>query len=350
MKKIIRSKLVQVLFLVFIITGASLAYKAYRKHELTQFVMWSPRAKMTDYEFIANHKAVAISWDNEAELKEAKEAKKYDPRIKVGNMMRISGERYIVQQSYKLKSASYKYWEFEKDKVPFLTSNIPESGEYWLLDIYDTKGGRIKQKTYDVFKMVREYNKEYIPRKIPEYKRYLYTEQGRVYLPINMVITRNSELKSEMGLIDIEAGKIVESTPSGKTAKYLYTREKNLKSDTNFEDILNQNDKLSKQSFGFVFSIFGFKDRIQKNQEIPLVSKYTKVYDILSKGSLSELYFLGKEDVRFKISFLKLVVPKSENIFKNLTIPESSSKDGQEHIVQNEEEFLEYYQGNLKEK
>ena len=42
MKKIIRSKLVQVLFLVFIITGASLAYKAYRKHELTQFVMWSP--------------------------------------------------------------------------------------------------------------------------------------------------------------------------------------------------------------------------------------------------------------------------------------------------------------------
>lgn len=70
----------------------------------------------------------------------------------------------------------------------------------------------------------------------------------------------------------------------------------------------------------------------------------------MSKGSLSELYFLGKEDVRFKISFLKLVVPKSENIFKNLTIPESSSKDGQEHIVQNEEEFLEYYQGNLKEK
>ena len=29
---------------------------------------------MTDYEFIANHKAVAISWDNEAELKEAKKS------------------------------------------------------------------------------------------------------------------------------------------------------------------------------------------------------------------------------------------------------------------------------------
>ncbi len=30
---------------------------------------------MMDYEFIASHKAVAIGWDNEAELKEAKEAR-----------------------------------------------------------------------------------------------------------------------------------------------------------------------------------------------------------------------------------------------------------------------------------
>ena len=70
----------------------------------------------------------------------------------------------------------------------------------------------------------------------------------------------------------------------------------------------------------------------------------------MSKGSLSELYFLGKEDVRLKISFLKLVVPKDPNIFKNLTIPATSSKDGKEHIVQSEEEFLEYYQENLEEK
>ena len=52
MKKIIRSKLVRVLFLIIAITGGVLAYSAYRKHELTQFVMWSPRAKMMDYEFI----------------------------------------------------------------------------------------------------------------------------------------------------------------------------------------------------------------------------------------------------------------------------------------------------------
>lgn len=89
---------------------------------------------------------------------------------------------------------------------------------------------------------------------------------------------------------------------------------------------------------------------LKKCQTDSLASKYPKVYDILSKDSLSELYFLGKEDVRFKISFLKLVVPKDTNIFKNLTIPSTSSKDGKEHIVQSEEEFLEYYQSNLGEK
>ena len=46
MKKLMKSKLVQVLFLVIAITGGVLSYKAYRKHELTQFVMWSPRAKL----------------------------------------------------------------------------------------------------------------------------------------------------------------------------------------------------------------------------------------------------------------------------------------------------------------
>lgn len=39
MKKMIRSKLVQVLFLVIAITGGVLAYSAYRKHKLTQFII-----------------------------------------------------------------------------------------------------------------------------------------------------------------------------------------------------------------------------------------------------------------------------------------------------------------------
>lgn len=345
MKKMIKAKPFLIVLLVVTIGGVYLAYQTYRKHELTQFVMWSPRVKMVDYEFIHDNKAVAIRWDNEAELKEAEEAKKHDSRINIENMTRVNGERYIVQQSYKLKSAPYKYWTLEENAVPFLNSNTPERGEYWLLDVYDTKGGKIKQRTYDVFKMVREYNKDYIPRMIPDYTQLLRTEQGKTYLPINMVVSRKPEFKSESALIDIEVGKIVESTPSGQTAKDFYDREKRTYK-PNFEGVMNQNDKLSNQKFGFVFSIFGFKEPVQKDQYPSLASEYPKIFDILNGGLFSELYFLGKEDVSLKISFLKLLLPEGTNIFKDITIPATSSKDGQEHVVQTEEEFLQYYQAN----
>ena len=175
MKKIMKSKLVQVLLLAFTIIGLYFAYQAYRRHELTQFVMWSPRVKIVNYEFLDDNKAVAIEWDNESELKEAEEAKKYDSRVNVEKMTRVNGERYIIQQSYKLKSATYKYWILEEDAVPYLKSNIPEQGEYGLLDVYDTKDGTIKQKNYDVFQMVREYNKDYIPRRVRRVTYFLYT-------------------------------------------------------------------------------------------------------------------------------------------------------------------------------
>ena len=45
MKIIMKSKFVQVMFLALTVIGLYFAYQAYRRHELTQFVMWSPRAK-----------------------------------------------------------------------------------------------------------------------------------------------------------------------------------------------------------------------------------------------------------------------------------------------------------------
>ena len=349
MKIIMKSKFVQVMFLALTVIGLYFAYQAYRRHELTQFVMWSPRAKIARYEFMDDNKAVAIEWDNDAELKDAEEAKKYDSRVNVEKMTRVNGERYIIQQSYKLKSATYKYWILEEDAVPYLKSNIPEQGEYWLLDVYDTKDGTIKQKTYDVFKMVREYNKDYIPRRVRDVNYFLYTEQGKTYLPISMAVGQQPESKTENGLIDIEEGKIIATTPSGKTSKDLSNKEKTTEHKDNFEDILNQNDRLSNQNFTLVLSNFFLKKSVSSDQVSSLADKYPKVFSILKSGPSSRLYFLGKEDVRFKISLLKLVLPEGTNIFKDITIPAASSKDGQEHLVQSEEEFLQYYKSSTEE-
>ena len=257
MKKIMKSKLVQVILLVLTVIGFYFAYQAYRRHELTQFVMWSPRAKIASYEFMDDNKAVAIEWDNESELKDAEEAKKYDSRVNVERMTRVNGERYIIQQSYKLKSATYKYWILEEDAVPYLKSNIPEQGEYWLLDVYDTKDGTIKQKTYDVFKMVREYNKDYIPIGVAESSNLLQSENEKDYLSIKMAVNSEPSAKTFIGIIDLTSGKILSETPSGKSGKEFYDVFKNTtKNRDNFEDILNQNDRLSNQNFTLVLSDF----------------------------------------------------------------------------------------------
>ena len=350
MKRLIKSKLVQVLLFALTVIGFYFAYQAYRRNELTQFVMWSPRAKIASYEFMDDNKAVAVDWDNDAELKDAKEAKKYDNRIKVEVNTVTNGERFIVRQSYKLKSATYKYWILEEDAVPYLKSNIPEQGEYWLLDVYDTKDGTIKQKTYDVFKMVREYNKDYIPIGVAESSKLLQSENEKDYLPIKMAVNSEPSAKTFIGIIDLTSGKILSETPSGKSGKEFYDVFKNtIKNRDNFEDIINQNDRLSNQNFTFDSSKFSFKELVENSQYPSLTSQYPKVFDILSKGVLSELDFLGEEDVRFKISLLKLVLPEGTNIFKDITIPAASSKDGQEHLVQSEEEFLQYYKSSTEE-
>ena len=350
MKRLIKSKLVQVMLLALTVIGLYFAYQAYRRHELTQFVMWSPRAKIASYEFMDDNKAVAIDWDRESELKEAEEAKKYDNRIKVELSTVTNGERFIVRQSYKLKSATYKYWILEEDAVPYLKSNIPEQGEYWLLDVYDTKDGTIKQKTYDVFQMVREYNKDYIPIGVAESSKLLQSENEKDYLPIKMAVNSEPSAKTFIGIIDLTSGKILSETPSGKSGEEFYDVFKNtIKNRDYFEDIINQNDRLSNQNFTFDSSKFSFKELVENSQYPSLTSQYPKVFDILSKGVLSELDFLGEEDVRFKISLLKLVLPEGTNIFKDITIPAASSKDGQEHLVQSEEEFLQYYKSSTEE-
>ena len=198
--------------------------------------------------------------------------------------------------------------------------------------------------------MVREYNKDYIPIGVAESSKLLQSENEKDYLPIKMAVNSEPSAKTFIGIIDLTSGKILSETPSGKSGEEFYDVFKNtIKNRDYFEDIINQNDRLSNQNFTFDSSKFSFKELVENSQYPSLTSQYPKVFDILSKGVLSELDFLGEEDVRFKISLLKLVLPEGTNIFKDITIPAASSKDGQEHLVQSEEEFLQYYKSSTEE-
>ena len=340
-----------------------------RERELRQYVQWKPRPVIKDYEFIHNGKALVIEWDDGDERELIKEATKDEPQFayQLNTPNGASGERYIMQESYKLKASSDKFSRYRTvpGSAPYLSYNEPKEGEYWLIDVYDTHDRNLKPKTYDVFKMVRDYNKKYIPLDISE--EIYETEDNEAYFLITMlapkesnVVIENGAMKVvtegfnetsqypvELGLIDAKTGKISKKSSSGKSVEEVKTESKQ-----RFEN---------RHPFAFMLGtgLFGpranhlssrglqlrFNQSFRETEKniIPLASAYPKVYQMMKNQYRSTLYFLGEEDVEFRLSFLELLTSPYNSFVKDFTLPADFSIDGQEHLVQNKEEFLQYF-------
>ena len=340
-----------------------------RERELSQYVQWKPRPVIKDYEFIHNGKALVIEWDDVDERELIEEVNKGKPQFayQLSTPNGASGERYIMQESYKLKASSDKFlaYRIAPDSAPYLSYNEPKEGEYWLIDVYDTHDRNLKPKTYDVFKMVRDYNKKYIPLDISE--EIYETEDNEAYFLITMlapkesnVVIENGAMKVvtegfnetsqypvELGLIDAKTGKISKKSFSGKSVEEVKTESKQrLENRHPFAFMLGTGlfgpraNHLSSRGLQLRFNQ-SFRET-EKNI-IPLASAYPKVYQMMKNQYRSTLYFLGEEDVEFQLSFLELLHDSYGSFVKNFTLPADFSIDGQEHLVQNKEEFLQYF-------
>ena len=340
-----------------------------RERELRQYVQWKPRPVIKDYEFIHNGEALVIEWDDVDERELIEEVNNGKPKFayQLNTPNGASGERYIMQESYKLKASSDKFlaYRIAPDSAPYLSYNEPKEGEYWLIDVYDTHDRNLKPKTYDVFKMVRDYNKKYIPLDISE--EIYETEDNEAYFLITMlapkesnVVIENGAMKVvtegfnetsqypvELGLIDAKTGKISKKSSSGKSVEEVKTESKQ-----RFEN---------RHPFAFMLGtgLFGpranhlssrglqlrFNQSFRETEKniIPLASAYPKVYQMMKNQYRSTLYFLGEEDVEFQLSFLELLHDSYGSFVKNFTLPADFLIDEQEHLVQNKEEFLRYF-------
>ena len=347
-----------------------------RERELRQYVQWKPRPVIKDYEFIHNGDALVIEWDDDDERELIKEATKDEPQFayQLNTPNGASGERYIMQESYKLKASSDKFSRYRTapDSAPYLSYNEPKEGEYWLIDVYDTNDRKLKPKTYDVFKMVRDYNKKYIPLDISE--EIYETEDNEAYFLITMLAPKESkaviengamkvvtegfnetsQYPVELGLIDAKTGKISKKSSSGKSVEEVKTESKQ-----RFEN---------RHPFAFMLGtgLFGpranhlssrglqlrFNQSFRETEKniIPLASAYPKVYQMMKNQYRSTLYFLGEEDVEFQLSFLELLHDSYGSFVKNFTLPADFSIDEQEHLVQNKEEFLRYFKSQPQKK
>lgn len=376
MPKLFKSKIFLFTLFVVMIGSISSIKEQLRERELRQYVQWKPRLVIKDYEFIHNGEALVIEWDDVDERELIEEVNNGKPKFayQLNTPNGASGERYIMQESYKLKASSDKFlaYRIAPDSAPYLSYNEPKEGEYWLIDVYDTHDRNLKPKTYDVFKMVRDYNKKYIPLDISE--EIYETEDNEAYFLITMlapkesnVVIENGAMKVvtegfnetsqypvELGLIDAKTGKISKKSSSGKSVEEVKTESKQ-----RFEN---------RHPFAFMLGtgLFGpranhlssrglqvrFNQSFRETEKniIPLASAYPKVYQMMKNQYRSTLYFLGEEDVEFQLSFLELLHDSYGSFVKNFTLPADFSIDEQEHLVQNKEEFLRYFKSQPQKK
>ena len=382
MKKVFKSIKFWIFVLLVTLAGGWFIRYEIHKRDISQFVTWKPRPHIVDSQFIAGAKAVAIQWDNKKEVDEALEANSYNPKVKVEWFINGgNSERYIAQESYKLKSDPRLYLQYyiRGNQVPYLTTNKAQKGEYWLIDVYDTKDKRLVKKTYDVFKIVRDMDKNYIPLSVKVSSMLLDTYDGETYIPIDILVDKKdkyivepgniyvqTEYQSRIGLMNVKDGKFAWKTSSGKG--YEQVQKENRESD---KDLHPFEYNFERGQLQLQHSRLLFTDRSNETKDIPLKTLYPKVYSILSKGNNpttlkwdekptkgenAYLYFLGPEDLNFDISFLELLykVPEQrsggwDDVLRYHKIPAEFSKDGQEHLANNKKEFFQYFKKDLNQ-
>lgn len=352
MKQIIQNKRLRNLVIsILLLIGLFVAYRAYKVHEVSQYKYWQVKGEIKSYQFIKDKQGIVVQWDYEKSEKEIKEAKDLANDVIVDrDFHSIVGERFIITQDYRLKSFPRRM-NASSGQSKFLSTNIPENGEYWNIDVYDTKSKNLEKKTYDIFKLTREYNKDYIPFDMAEISTVtgIYTDQGHDYLPVVFVKKGDKKKKKPIfALLDLEKGKFVEKTVSGKTdinIEYPYQEFK-----LQLYNLPALDDKLEANNISYMGEYIFFTKGFDKTASSLLAKKEPKAYELIKSGEHNIFYLLGdKRDISYKIQMIKLGFPEGSNIFKDVTIPAENSQDGKEHVIQNEEEFLRYYKAKISE-
>ena len=380
MKKVFKSIKFWIFILLVTLAGGWFIQYEIHKRDISQFVTWKPRPHIVDSQFIAGGKAVAIQWENKKEVDEATEANSYNPNVDVyWSIEGGNSERYIAQESFKLKSRIGIDSYDSSKKIPYLSTNKAQKGEYWLIDVYDTKDKRLVKKTYDVFKIVRDMDKNYIPVSVKVSSMLLDTDDGETYIPIDILVDKKdkyivepgniyvqTEYQSRTGLMNVKDGKIAWKTSSGKGYEQVQKDSRESYKDLHPFEYNFGGGQLQLQHSRLLVT-----DRSDEARDIPLKALYPKVYSILKKGNNpttvkwgeeytkgenAYLYFLGPEDLNFDISFLELLykVPEQRSggwydVLQYHKIPAELSKDGQEHLANNKKEFFQYFKKELNQ-
>ena len=329
--KISRKTFLRSLGLVIIVILVIFFVKhSFYKNKLFQYKYWIADTEITDYEFLENGEAISVSWA--AKKKVTDELRILGDKVKTGGPGYAVGQKFIISQGAKLKSEPSR--DITHNNFPYLNRNIPKDGEYWHINVYDTSNSKLKKKELDVFKITREYNKNYFPMFISNSQKIIVDGENEY---ITLIVGKIGDKSfQEQKLINLKTGKIVD----------------------NLNNVKNQSLSVGiewLESFSKLFKSNGFDFEDNKfhfwnvGNNCLLDTKYPKTRKLLLNNIDNNfIYVLNpKNRLETTLNVIKLAFPDGTNIFKDITIPAENSTDNKEHLIQSEEEFLQYYQPRL---
>lgn len=315
--KIAKKKVIYSLLVLLISIGVIwFSYHTYEKQYYRQFSQYSGKAKIDDYEMIADGSGVIAHWKS-VTPEEDKKKKEYGGSL---NLRRIQvGAHHILRSNIKMKDSPYYYEE------------RPSKDEYWTLSLYKIEEKKLKEeKEIDLYKIVEDFDSNYIPTELGA----IYSSNGRELAALQIRSIKDPTIRKMM-FLDLETHKLqrndrlTEQVYGKKPIVQLYVA---LDKDQGSLEYLH----LSDGSFSIDPKDLS-KTQFKKSSKAYrlLRQKDTKVM-ILNPQNSANRYSRG-------LSVFKLFMKKSVNLYHDVTIPAELSKDGQVHTTQTKEEFDQIY-------
>ena len=306
------------LITLLVLAGLSLLswtlYLYCNKQYYGQFHKYTGKAKIDDYEMIADGAGAIVHWTSTT----PDEDKKMDEFGNYGFVQNTRvGSRYILRQNMKLKD------------TPYYLQERPIDGAYWTLSIYQVKGMKLEEETeLDLYTVVEDYNVDYIPAELGD----IYTWKGQEYLKIQIRDLKNYQNTKPL-FLNLQNKKIEENEILAQD----FNRKLGVTTSTSWDDKANG---IKTVSVGGEFSIDkAFLEQTQFDSS-------SKAYKLLEKKGTT-VYLLhsqnSAEGFSREAAVYSLLMPDTVNVYEAVTIPPEVSVDSQEHIVNSKEEFDRYY-------
>ena len=310
-----KKMMLALLVLLSLIGGIWLYVRFSTESYYKQFTDYSGKAKIDDYEMIADGAGIITHW------------KSTDP--KEDRLMREYGSYYYFDP-IRVGSKQILHMNVKFRENFYYRTTPPEKDEYWTVSVYKVNGERLKEeKEIDLFKVVEQFDPDYIPTELGS----VYSWNGRELVSLQIRSTKDNSVRKMMYL-NLDTRKL--------------ERNETLENDHQRKPIPDFNvpidrEKSSIEELKFFKNWFSIDPKdLSKTQ----FKKSSKVYKLLNQKDTKVIVIKPQnsaDQYARSIAVFELFMKKGVNLYQDVTIPAEVSKDGQVHTTQAKEEFDQYY-------